>query len=552
MLSGEPPEEGALSLRDGLVICLAYTVLTIALTYPQIARMGDAVGPHYDSLFSVWRLSWIGHQLTSQPTALFDANIFHPESNTLAYSDAILLLGIFAAPALWLGCPPVVAYNSLILLSFVSAGASMHVFARSLGVGHLAAAFAGIAFAFQPYRFAHYSQLELLWTCWIPLALWALHRVYATGRVVHGVLLGVFVTAQVFTCLYYAIYLVTALAVVAAALSARLTASAFVARLRIIALAALVAAACTTPYAIPYLRNRDVVGVRSADDVRRWSPTLRSYIIAQDGHWLYPSPSGMVDPVEAVLFPGLTVLALAGVGLFARRPGATVYAVLLVLSFDLSLGSNGLSYRMFYEYLGPYRGLRVPARIFVIVSTALAVLAAFGMQRLAPSRSAFSRIARTPVAPALLLLLIVELSSIPIHLASTPQVPIATYRWLARQPTGAVLEWPVARASNLGVTQAPRYMFYSTLHWQPLVNGYSGYHPGSHITLLDALRTLPDAESIRQLRQRGVRYVILHSAPDRPSYDAALRAISNHSAFTFQFREESDDEDVTTFILAER
>jgi hypothetical protein len=56
----------------------------------------------------------------------------------------------------------------------------------------------------------------------------------------------------------------------------------------------------------------------------------------------------------------------------------------------------------------------------------------------------------------------------------------------------------------------------STFHWFPLVNGYSGVFPRSYLALLVKLQTFPDEPSIRQLRDRGVRYVIVHGADFRP------------------------------------
>lgn len=73
-------------------IILLFVVLTVIATWPQAIRF-NAVPDNVDSYFSLWRLGWIAHQLVQAPARLFDGNIFHPESNTLAYSDAILLLG---------------------------------------------------------------------------------------------------------------------------------------------------------------------------------------------------------------------------------------------------------------------------------------------------------------------------------------------------------------------------------------------------------------------------------------------------------------------------
>src|SRR5262249_31774259 len=119
----------------------------------------------------------VAHAAAHDPWHLFDANIFYPARNTLALSDAMLLPAILGSPLIWAGVHPVVAYNMLVLASFVASGTAMYILARELTASRIAAWFAGSVFAFVPYRFGHYPQLELLWDWPIPMALWAFHRV---------------------------------------------------------------------------------------------------------------------------------------------------------------------------------------------------------------------------------------------------------------------------------------------------------------------------------------------------------------------------------------
>ena len=187
--------------REVTLVVAGFVLLTIVLTYPQIRFMSSRMGEHYDSLFSVWRLAWIAHQLPRDPLHLFDGNIFYPRLHTLAYSDAVLLPGVLGAPLIWIGLSPVLVHNLLVLFSFAACGVAMYLLCRELTGSPVAACVGGIVFAFQPYRFAHYPQLELLWGWPIPLAFLATHRVVTMGRVRDGVWLGVAVSLQVFCCL---------------------------------------------------------------------------------------------------------------------------------------------------------------------------------------------------------------------------------------------------------------------------------------------------------------------------------------------------------------
>jgi hypothetical protein len=533
------------TLREIGIATITFTVLTIALTYPQAFQLSSHVGFHYDALFSIWRLAWIAHQVRVDPMHLFDANIFYPASNTLAFSDAVLLPSLVAAPALWAGAPPVVVYNVLVLLSFVTAGVAMYFFVRSINLPNAAAALAGAAFAFNAYRFAHFPQLELLWTCWIPLALWSFHRATATRRARDGALLGLFVACQALSCLYYAVFLVTGLIILSCVSALQMSWREVRDTWKPAVAATIVSIVIVGPYAIPYTKGARAFGERTIEDVRNWSPPLASYLGAPESNWWYDEPREGLDPVEKTLFPGVIIVALAVVGVFSQpRNYAVVYGFLGVIAFDLSLGLNGVSYRYLFEMVSLYRGLRVPGRMFVMVSAALSVLAAMGL----------SRVARwprwgPPAAVALLVFSAVEALSIPLPLEPIPKPMPKVALWLAQQPRSPIAEWPWPRADALGFTRAPVYMYRSIRHWQPLVNGYSGNYTEGYIAFLDATRDFPARPAVRHMQDMGVRYVILHSQPDPARFVDVVQRIGNQPALQFQFAENTGDGEIAVYLL---
>src|SRR5262245_33644504 len=196
------------------LVVLAFILGTFWFTYPQINAL-DSVPSHNDPMFSTWRLAWVAHQLHTDPRHLLDANIIFPSYHAFLFSDAFLLLGLFATPLMWAGVPPIIAYNVMILASFVVAAIAAFVFVRHLTGSLLAGAIGGAIFAFAPIRFGHYMHQELLWTGWIPLTLWALHRTIETSRWRYALLTAVCLTAQVYSSIYYGIFLATFLGLVA-------------------------------------------------------------------------------------------------------------------------------------------------------------------------------------------------------------------------------------------------------------------------------------------------------------------------------------------------
>ena len=156
-------------IRTALIAAF-FTGLAVANSYPLAVSPASRIGHHGDALFSVWRLAWVGHQLRTDPRHLFDANIFYPRRQTLAYSDAVLLPAVVLAPFHWLGIPPVAIYNLALLAAFVlnalAAFALVHRLTGSVPAGVLA----GVIYGFAPFRFDHFDHLEMQFSFWLPLA----------------------------------------------------------------------------------------------------------------------------------------------------------------------------------------------------------------------------------------------------------------------------------------------------------------------------------------------------------------------------------------------
>jgi hypothetical protein len=93
--------------------------LAIAHTWPLATAPGTLCrNDNGDAQLNEWILAWIAHQLPRAPAHLFDANIFYPARNTLAFSEPLIVPGIMGAPLHWLGASPVLVYNVVLILGF--------------------------------------------------------------------------------------------------------------------------------------------------------------------------------------------------------------------------------------------------------------------------------------------------------------------------------------------------------------------------------------------------------------------------------------------------
>src|SRR5688572_7257537 len=101
----------------GLVALLA--TVTAIVTYPQILQLTGGVRDFGDPLLNAWALAWTPHALVTQPAALFDANIFHPERGTLALSETLIFPALLTAPLRLAGANAILLHNVTLLSGYV-------------------------------------------------------------------------------------------------------------------------------------------------------------------------------------------------------------------------------------------------------------------------------------------------------------------------------------------------------------------------------------------------------------------------------------------------
>ena len=185
---------------------------------------------------------------------------------------------------------------------------------------------------------------------------------------------------------------------------------------------------------------------------------------------------------------------------------AALTMVAAVMSFgpDIRAGGRLVAetslYAAFYRFVPGFDGVRVPARFGMLVAFGLATLTALGIARLKGPGSGARR--RDVLAAVAGTLIVVESIALPVPMNQNPtqyrqaglaplpatiatgaDVP-AVYQSIAQLPVSAVIvELPLGEpAFDI------RYMFYSTTHWRPLVNGYSGGAPPEYGLLSEALK----------------------------------------------------------------
>jgi hypothetical protein len=590
---------------------MIYAVLAVVMTWPLAAGLThDVPGDFGDPLFTSWVLAW---DVSHLGRGWWNANIFAPDPLALAYSEHFLPQALQAWPVYALTHNPILCYNLLFLSTFALSGLGMFLLGRELTRSAAAGLVAGLAFAFAPYRIANIPHLQVLSSAWMPFVLLGLHRHFATGRLRPLAGASAAWLVQNLSCGYYLLFFTPVVFLfIAWELTRHRMWSDRHALIRT-GIAIGIVLAATVPFLLPYVELRRLgFSPRSLAETRRFSADVYAYLTADPNLRLWGSVAQAWPKSEGLLFPGLTIVVLAAIGIgrwkqektgetaeiaektFSQRslralrfflavlaaliialllgysirlPGikitslsrvlgvcaiagaialgvsrdarekargwllssAGIFTAITLFAFVMSLGPEihamGRSvattnlYAVFYDVVPGFDGVRVPARYATIVTLGLAALAALGVAAIDGRQRA-----RVGAIAGALILLEAFAVPMPINQNATdykqtdlmplpPSVAVGTaapevYRFAAGLPASAVLlELPLGEPAF-----DVRYMFYSTLHWKRLVNGYSGGFPSSYEMLTESLKdaaSRPD-RAWKAIADSAATHVIVH------------------------------------------
>lgn len=503
-----------------MVSTLIYAVLTFCMALPMSLSPGSRVVADVPDIhLFIWTLAWDTHAFLHQPPAIFDANIYYPFANTLAYSENLIGSAFFAAPIIWLTGNPVLAMNLAALLTCVLCGTGAFLLARRLNVSVAGAFICGLVFAFSSPRFIRIGQLHMTAVQWIPFSLAFLHTYLDRGTRRDLLLAISCFTLQVLSSGHGAAYLVVSIVLLLAWRTALGHPLDLLRRLGDVGVAGAYLIAPAIWILLPYrlaqaeagLKREYVAGVQPGMESFLASPS-RAHIFLRD-HLLGPLPK---EP-DAYLFPGILVLLLAAAGVAlwpaARRfrdSPAPFYAMVAIVATLMFIEWPFELWRYVY-WLPGFNFIRVPSRFIILTMLALAVLAGLGVDRLS---ARLSPRARTAAAAVLAVLLMAEYAVYPFNGVPFSVTIPAIDRWLDGQPKPFVMaEVPVPSPGDLGALerQQTRAMLHSMAHWQKTIHGYSGIRRPFHDQLYLDLTGFPNQTSLTALRGAGVNYVVVHT-----------------------------------------
>jgi len=492
-------------MRVGVVAAIAgYTALALLVFRPtpfELTHTSPAFqGVADDALLLMWATSHVSRALFHDPLHLFDAGIFHPAKLTLAYSDHMIGEALVGLP-IWLTTGnPLLEYNLLVLASYVLGAAAAFAYARELGTSRAGAAAAGLVFAFTPYRFHSPLWLQVLFTPLVPLALLAWLRFVRTRALGPWLVWVACWTLHGLMGLYLALYFAVVMGVLVLVASA--TAPAPRDRRLVLGLLAapVVVGLLLAPTLWPYAMLRGTPG------------HLRTFGLDTQPQFFLPGPgtaSARLLGTEMLgrFGPGLSVWALALVGLFATRTRATsaglpssfvrrTHLVGLAVTLALVLVPIGLQQR-----LPGFDMIRATNRAFYLTLFFVAVLVGEGVDRLVAGRR--GRLATLVVG----LGLVADMGLPPRERLTLPTADAlpASYRWLRDLPDD-----PVIYDQANGPEPLARTMYFQIFHRKRMPTGYAGFWNPATNYVVHRLNRFPAPEGVRLLRTLDVGWVLRH------------------------------------------
>lgn len=545
--------------RVPLLVLGACLLLAVAHTWPLITDPATlSRNDNGDAQLNEWILAWVAHQLPYAPARLFDANIFYPAKDTLAFSEPLIVPAIFGMPVRWLGGSPVLVFNIVLMLGFALTAFAGYLLVRDWTGDDAAGLLAGSLVAFNSHTLTRLPHVQGIHAWGLPLALLATDRLIVRARVRDAFWLALLMAAMAYTSGYLVVFgtVMAGVVVLVRAPEWRPRAKRVVA---LFALSAVTAAIVMVPVLLPYRRVAvEQNMVRTLDAVAGFSATLKGYIASAGSlHYALWSKPLFEQPIDA-FFPGFIALGLAAFGsawvLRRRERSASIltdsmsrYRVLGLVAvasagFVLSLGTQTPVYGWLFQIFPPLQGLRAAARFGNLFLLGIAALAGIGlaiMRTGVPARRARA------VALAAIVLANIEALRAPIQYTRFEGIP-AIYSILAKDRAPVVLVEVPFYPPNMVFANAP-YVLNSTAHFKPLMNGYSGYTPASYRQYAETFWDFPAEHAILAIRQAGATHVMVHPARFNLDSEATAELMARANASPFLERLAIGQHGITLF-----
>ncbi len=503
--------------REYLISGFAYLVIALVMFWNITLNIATAVvnggGDVYQSLWNLW---WTPFSLFVLHQSPYITNyLFYPVGANLVTQTMTPLAGIISWPLQAVSLA--FAYNVLFFTSFLLGGVFMYMLAKYITRNKYAAFIAGLIFAFSPMHIAQgYSHLQWTITEFIPLfTLFFLLALRGENRRrLYAVLAGICFCLLTFAGdieqgMIMVVFAVVSLILLVIVERKDVLSKKSLTNMVIIAIVAFVVSLPFLVLILPNVTSGALSNANYLTDVPHnmlYSATLSNFLVPsyyngifhnleiesvnQSYGLVYNNTMYSADPTEKVAYLGYVALALAVLGIvfeIKKNRASTIYWVAIGVIFVLfALGpyiqltgtiSTGIpTLYSLYKAVPLFNIVREPGRFDVIVTMALAVLAALGIKHLHDLKPHINKNMLLYTA-VLAILILIEYNGMPLSSTFANQLSVGAtipkgYYTMAGVPGNfSVLTLPALPNQYTGYLYPAVGMFYATATGRPMIGG---------------------------------------------------------------------------------
>ena len=454
---------------------------------------------------------------------MLDTNMFYPATNTLAYSDHLFAQTLQVFPLFLIISNPLLIQNLYLLSTFIIAAFGMYLLVRFLikennKVSIAASMLSGFLYSFSYYHIDHLGQVPTASIQWIPLSLLYLLKSYRSMKTKDLALFFIFFSLNCMSTMYYGIFLSLAVIIF---IFMKVRSAVWLKKFILVGIPfIIIIVASLYPYLLFHLENPEVK--RTLEESSWRSAHLSDYLVRNAPH-------------DRVLYVGIVPMILAFFYLFAKKKHRywLFFMITALISMILSLGPELYSIRLPYYYLYTYfpiaQSIRVPSRFGIMAIFAFSAVAGLSFYWLI-SKLTTVRL-KVMCGSVIIFLAIFDYSFVPRSYMKVPTIKEAppVYSWLAKQPENSIiLELPLKSGTHSNhiedqverayeeITENDNFvaetfrLYFSTIHWKQMVNGYSSYFPPTYSELATVMEEFPSIASIDYIKNRKITVILVN------------------------------------------
>ncbi len=536
--------------KISILVFFVYTAISFYYCLPLLQDIDSAIVPG-DGLFTYWTISWNIHSILHDPANLFNTNIFFPNQNTLSYSEGLFVPAFIALPLFGIFRNMIVAYNLMIFFSYILAAFGAFRLARYYTKNNYASFIAGLIFGFATFRLVSIGHFQNIMIWWMPFATLALQKYLDTKKRKQIIFFALLFSAQMLSCwnmgAFFALFIVFLLTA-----NWKTIHKNFRPMLKDGIIALVIIAVLVGPFAYPYFKlNRETHFSYNLDEISNGSADIGGYI--------FPLPGTSMSRLTSFLniqkqhwsenfnFLGyFSIFVLLFYFLFSKKriqeKPFFIYIFGIIIFIVLSFGPklkflfSSLNIPLPYILLVPIMGfVRTPSRIASIVLLCLSVAIAYIINSQKVRNKLAKYILFFTIPAFILFEFWVPLNAKSFFLKTT--CPDEYLQIKNDSSVKAVVEMPIHEKPD----GALPYVFYSTCHWKPIFNGFSGYFPKKYSKYSQKMRDFPETKSIDFMKKLGISHVLLHlNLIPAEKRESLIDSVKNEKNLDIEYQDENN------------